>query len=143
MQNQDFTVIQDYCTGLKSLLYLKANPPPHNPSLWEGQSPPTIKTQRGKPVDTLRGDDGKTLTHFGPYQLKRDTINISKLQSSDPVTLNQLSQNTSAGLSGSSPSPSPSVRDVIGLSLPYIGSFKQMDNKKQVVALIDDVSVNK
>lgn len=31
------------------------------------------------------------------------------------------------------------VRDVIGEALPRIGAYKQLDNKKQVVALIDDV----
>lgn len=35
--------------------------------------------------------------------------------------------------------PAPSVQDIIGISLKHIGSYKQMDNKKQVVALIDDV----
>lgn len=44
-------------------------------------------------------------------------------------------------LGDTSSSVAPTVREVIGLSLPYIGSFKQMDTKKQVVALIDDVSI--
>lgn len=54
IQNQDFTVIQDYCTGLKALLYL-------NGRLlgWDGQSPPTFKHQLGKPVVNLKGSDGK------------------------------------------------------------------------------------
>lgn len=34
--------------------------------------------------------------------------------------------------------PPPSVKDIIGLSLPYIGTYKKLDNVKQVVALIDD-----
>lgn len=33
-----------------------------------------------------------------------------------------------------------SVENVIGRALPYIGAYKQLDNSKQVVALIDDVS---
>lgn len=32
------------------------------------------------------------------------------------------------------------VKDVIGSALPSIGAYKKLDNKKQVVALIDDVS---
>lgn len=35
--------------------------------------------------------------------------------------------------------PVPSIKDVIGKSLPHIGTYVQLDNKKQVVALIDDV----
>lgn len=34
----------------------------------------------------------------------------------------------------------PAIKDVTGTSLQYIGTYKQLDNKKQVVALIDDVS---
>ena len=36
--------------------------------------------------------------------------------------------------------PAPKVKDVIGNSLSRIGPYKKLDNKKQVVALIDDVS---
>lgn len=58
VQNQDFTVVQDYITGLKALLYLKSNPPPNQPHLWSGQSPPLFKHQKGKPVIPLKGEDG-------------------------------------------------------------------------------------
>lgn len=33
----------------------------------------------------------------------------------------------------------PKIKDVIGESLKYVGPYKKLDNKKQVVALIDDV----
>ena len=45
VQNQDFTVIQDYCTGLKALLYLKGVEALKS---WDGQSPPIQKHQLGK-----------------------------------------------------------------------------------------------
>lgn len=35
--------------------------------------------------------------------------------------------------------PIPKVADLIGQSLHLIGPYKELDNKKQVVALIDDV----
>lgn len=35
--------------------------------------------------------------------------------------------------------PIPTINDVIGKALPHIGNYTQLDNKKQVVALIDDV----
>lgn len=38
--------------------------------------------------------------------------------------------------------PAPALRDVIGASLKYVGAYKKLDNKKQVVALIDDVIIN-
>lgn len=36
--------------------------------------------------------------------------------------------------------PVPSVRDVIGKAVPFIGAYKELNNKEQVVALINDVS---
>lgn len=71
IQNQDFTVIQDYISGLKALMYLKNNPPPESLT-WDGQSPPTQKLQKGKAVVHLTDDDGNTLVHFGEYARKRD-----------------------------------------------------------------------
>lgn len=47
IQNQDFTIIQDYITGLKTLLYLQSLEGMEN---WEGQSPPVPVHQGGKPV---------------------------------------------------------------------------------------------
>lgn len=45
VQNQDFTVIDDYVTGLKALLYLQSYDSFKN---WDGQSPPQPKHQAGK-----------------------------------------------------------------------------------------------
>ena len=47
IQNQDFTLIDDYLTGLKTLLYLESLTHLKD---WNGQSPPTSKHQKGKPV---------------------------------------------------------------------------------------------
>lgn len=71
VQNQDFSVIQDYITGLKALLFLKNNPPPESLH-WDGQSPPQQKLQKGKAVIHLTDDDGKPLMNFGEYQKKRE-----------------------------------------------------------------------
>lgn len=37
--------------------------------------------------------------------------------------------------------PAPKLKDIIGSSLKYVGTYKNLDNEKQVVALIDDVSI--
>lgn len=84
VQNQDFSVIQDYITGLKALLYLKANPPPEKLS-WDGQSPPTLKLQKGKAVVPLTDDDGKPLTHFGEYQKKREEKIVKLIEEKGPL----------------------------------------------------------
>lgn len=49
-----------------------------------------------------------------------------------------FTDNLSNGTSNLRLNPPPSVKDIIGLSLPYIGTYKKLDNVKQVVALIDD-----
>lgn len=36
----------------------------------------------------------------------------------------------------------PKIKDVVGEALPRVGTYKHLDNTKQVVALIDDVSRN-
>lgn len=36
--------------------------------------------------------------------------------------------------------PAVKVQELIGSALPRIGPYKKLDNTKQVVALIDDVS---
>lgn len=56
MQNQDFTVIEDYCLGLKALLYLKSI---EELCDWDGQSPPTIRHQKGKPIPRVEELVGK------------------------------------------------------------------------------------
>jgi len=54
VQNQDFTVVEDYIVGLQALLYLQSL----GLAGWEGQSPPTSQHQRGKPV-TSENTNGK------------------------------------------------------------------------------------
>lgn len=104
VQNQDFTLIQDYCNGLKALLYLKANPPPYNSQFWDGQSPPVGKVQRGKPVVQLKDENGKVrliilvkvlfsylvafiqpILHFGKFKEKRDEVTSKILSEKGPM----------------------------------------------------------
>jgi hypothetical protein len=56
VQNQDFTVVQDYITGLKTLLYLQSL---EGLQGWDGQSPPTPVHQQGKPVPKVADIIGK------------------------------------------------------------------------------------
>merc|ERR1719187_1332467 len=73
IQNQDFTVIDDYISGLKALLYLQNLEGLED---WDGQSPPTARTHKGKPVldlQSLIGSD-KSLPNFGPYAKQKRAI---------------------------------------------------------------------
>ncbi|XP_012269514.2 dihydropyrimidine dehydrogenase [NADP(+)] [Athalia rosae] len=131
IQNQDFSLIDDYANGLKTLLYLKSL---EQVKEWDGQSPPTFKHQKGKEVVSLKHALGKSIPYYGEYQRLREQ-KIAELKAS-------------AELPGNPPPPSrpaprpvarvPALKDVIGKALPHIGNYKQLDNKQQVVALIDD-----
>ncbi|KAL6042569.1 hypothetical protein STEG23_023892, partial [Scotinomys teguina] len=62
IQNQDFTVIEDYCTGLKALLYLKSI---EELADWDGQSPAIMSHQKGKPVPRIAELTGQGIhTHL-------------------------------------------------------------------------------
>uniref|UniRef100_A0A8D8AAX0 Dihydropyrimidine dehydrogenase [NADP(+)] n=2 Tax=Culex pipiens TaxID=7175 RepID=A0A8D8AAX0_CULPI len=136
VQNQDFTVIEDYIIGLKTLLFLKANPPSESLP-WDGQSPPTQKLQKGKPVAPIRDDDGKPLLNFGDYKKKREE-KLHKLRlEKGPLWDPSAEEKTNVEDTSSIKTP-PKIKDVLGAALPKIGSYKNLDNKKQVVALIDD-----
>ncbi|XP_032675944.1 dihydropyrimidine dehydrogenase [NADP(+)] [Odontomachus brunneus] len=130
IQNQDFTLIDDYVTGLKTLLYLKSLAHVKD---WDGQSPPTFKHQKGKPV-SLQHALGKNVPYFGEYQKLREK-KIAELKASS----NPLDGVVEVTRPAPAPTASiPSVKEVIGKALTNIGSYKELDNKKQVVALIDD-----
>jgi dihydropyrimidine dehydrogenase (NADP+) len=56
IQNQDFTVVHDYITGLKCLLYMESCKEFEN---WNGQSAPTERNQKGKSVPKISDLVGK------------------------------------------------------------------------------------
>lgn len=56
VQNQDLTVVQDYITGLKCLLYMESCKEFED---WNGQSAPTDRHQKGKPVPKISDVIGK------------------------------------------------------------------------------------
>lgn len=90
------------------------------------------------------------LPHFGPYQRKREE-QLSKLYKECAVKEELLphhngvqtdfNNGTDKRSQNCAAKKIPSVRDVIGRALPRIGAYKELDNTKQVVALIDDVSL--
>lgn len=121
VQNQDFTVIQDYITGLKCYLYMQSRP---DLAQWDGQSPPS----RGVP-EVYKG---KHLPKFGPYQTQRN-----ELRKQDALAKDLLAQEEKKEL----PAPDkkvPTVNDQIGKAVPRIGNYNSLNNKQQVVALVND-----
>uniref|UniRef100_A0A9J8ASI3 Dihydropyrimidine dehydrogenase [NADP(+)] n=1 Tax=Cyprinus carpio carpio TaxID=630221 RepID=A0A9J8ASI3_CYPCA len=136
VQNQDFTVIEDYSLGLKALLYLKSIEELHN---WDGQSPPTIRHQKGKPVPCVEELVGKSLPSFGPY-LKTKTEALTRYKK----ILKDASGNVITDTIDSRVPPKnipkepiTNVKDVIARALKHIGVYQKLDNTEQVKALVD------
>ncbi|XP_068197408.1 dihydropyrimidine dehydrogenase [NADP(+)] [Antennarius striatus] len=132
VQNQDFTVIEDYCVGLKALLYLMSL----DLKGWDGQSPPTERHQKGKPVPKLEDLVGKNLPSFGPYlQQKTEAIATYKKHLRESGKTDVMEDITRV----SKPKKTvPAVKDVIARALRYIGSYQELNNMEQVQALIDE-----
>jgi len=128
IQNQDFTVVDDYITGLKALLYLSEV---EGLEEWDGQSPPTARTQKGKAVISVADVIGKSLPNFGHYAKEKAELVADKKRAGDlPVP----QQNRPANKLKSLP---PKVAEVIGKALDKIGTYSDLDNREHVVALID------
>ncbi|XP_030061165.1 dihydropyrimidine dehydrogenase [NADP(+)] isoform X2 [Microcaecilia unicolor] len=132
IQNQCFTLIEDYCTGLKALLYLQSIEELQD---WDGQSPPTMRHQMGKLVPKIANIIGKKLPSFGPYLEQRKRIIAENKKK-------MVEQNEPSSIAKkqyfSSKKPIPMVKDVIGKALPYIGAFGQLSIIEQLVAVIDE-----
>ncbi|XP_033737186.1 dihydropyrimidine dehydrogenase [NADP(+)]-like isoform X1 [Pecten maximus] len=138
VQNQDFTLIEDYVLGLKALLYLNSL---EDLSNWDGQSPPTERHQNGKPVVKLADLVGQTLPSFGPYAQQKADIMAKHFKDAD--ILGEKFQPAPIRPANVPKKPVPSVQEVIGKALPMIGSYGDLNNKEQVVALIDeDMCIN-
>lgn len=149
VQNQDFTVINDYTVGLQALMYLKARPDLVG---WDGQSEPTPKHQRGKkvvfPVDGQITDEvgfqaiEEAQPFFGHFETARVTAmatermqtgNIQTLESTVPL---KTSRQEIAGRV-------PSINSIIANSIAQIGSWSDLSQTEQAVALIDpDMCIN-
>ncbi|XP_066297825.1 dihydropyrimidine dehydrogenase [NADP(+)]-like [Branchiostoma lanceolatum] len=132
IQNQDFTVVEDYITGLKAMLYLQSL---DDLADWDGQSPPTFRHQKGKPVK-VADVIGKHLPSFGPYMAQREDIIAKHHETSDILAEQNMPQPQRPARVPDK--PVPSLQDVIGRALSTITSYSQLDNKQQAVALIDE-----
>lgn len=124
IQNQDFTVVQDYITGLKAALYLKSR---EDHAEWEYQSPAV----RVDPA-AVRAKQGTGLPHFGPYEDKNKALRKSVW----------LAKDLQSPAPKPAPAPAPAkvftLGEVLGTALPRIGCYNDLDNKQQVVALVDE-----
>ncbi|BES89931.1 dihydropyrimidine dehydrogenase [Nesidiocoris tenuis] len=135
VQNQDFTVIDDYITGLKALVYIRSL---ENCDGWNGQSPPTKVHQKGKPTVSLRGPNGKALPVFGEYKEERERL-VSQMKKRSPPNGESLKPRVLSKQAR----PVMTLKQLVGHSLNHITTYKSLDNTEQVVALVnEDMCIN-
>ncbi|XP_067935527.1 dihydropyrimidine dehydrogenase [NADP(+)]-like [Watersipora subatra] len=134
VHNQDYTLVEDYITGLKCLLYMRSVKELEE---WNGQSEPTPKHQLGKAVTQLPTES--TLPNFGDFRRKKEAL---KAQMKEKIDLLDSSKAPKRPLF----TPliaTPKIRDMVGSALDRITSYSELDNTAQVVALIDqDMCIN-
>lgn len=183
VQNQDFSIISDYLSGLKALLYMRSSKQAHQ---WNGQTYKSLqKQQKGKvviPIQNLKPiinsiSDDLELPFFGYYKEHRELLmsqakkqqlisvsnelkqrdneerNGNKLSSmSNGSRDDDLSSGSSNGyvsinddlnLIDESKGKVESLHQLVSISNNRIGPYQSLDNKQQVVALIDqDMCIN-
>jgi len=166
VQNQDFSIVSDYISGLKALLYLRSS---LQADRWNGQTFKFLpKLQRGKtviPTDELKPiinslSEDSQLPFFGHYKEQRELLtsqakrqqiivaesgisnsNVSSRKTSSVVQISQTSEDIN--MVDKSRGGILKLAHLVGESISKIGPYGNLDNKQQVVALIDhDICVN-
>lgn len=131
IQNQDFTVIEDYIVGLQTLLYLQGR---QDLQGWEGQSAPREKAL----VEKLKG--GEKLPRFGHFQEQRWKIRKEYAEAHDLLEVEKERVSFATTIEAGD---IPTIQDQIGRAVPHITTYNSLNNKEQVVALVDeDLCVN-
>jgi dihydropyrimidine dehydrogenase (NADP+) len=118
VHNQDFTVIQDYITGLKTYLYMQSIP---DFNQWDGQSPPR------QSVPAIYA--GKHLPKFGDYQEERNKLRKEDALINGLPKEENLNGNHDAKVHVVDAEKVKKVNDQIGRAVPRIGDYNSLDNK--------------
>lgn len=95
---------------------------------WDGQSPPTSRTYKGKPVPSIKALVGanRNLPNFGEFGKEKKRLLAEEKKSTDLLGDNQLPNLRP----GNKPDKKiPSVSEVIGRALDKIGTYNDLDNK--------------
>ncbi|KAG2393468.1 hypothetical protein C9374_006999 [Naegleria lovaniensis] len=131
VQNQDFTVIEDYISGLKALMYINAHPAFKG---WIGQSPPAEKLEKQPSLG---------LPRFGPYELKRREMTVKTI--SENGILTDRAESTGTPKEIEQVIKVPSINSIIGKAVERIGAWGELDPKfdHHVIAVVnDDLCIN-
>eukprot|EP00667_Euglena_gracilis_P001361 EG_transcript_1360 len=132
IQNQDLSVVQDYISGLRALLYLKARPDLRG---WLGQSPPAGAVPVPHPgerdmEDLCGGDRGP---RFGPYLKGRHRAKAQALRERGLPNGEPPKEDVVPPV----PERIPTLQEEIGRALHRITNWSNLPIREQVVAVVD------
>lgn len=139
VQNQDFTVIADYISGLRCLLYMASDPATYGG--WDGQSEP-LPESRGTVI-------GRGLPKFGDFKEQRQKLIAQEAKQKGTIITGSSTPShvdPSAPLeplgefreSNINPKAAKTCNSQIGTALPHIGAWNDLDGNQQVVAVVDE-----
>jgi len=103
---------------------------------WDGQSPPTFRHQKGKPVPSLSGVIDQHLPNFGNYKKIREE-KVAEHKRNDDLLAEPYQPKPQRPANVPS-KPVPPIRAIIAAAVERIGAYGDLDNKQQVVAMIDE-----
>lgn len=164
IQNQDYTIVQDYITGLKALLYMKNQ----NNSVLQKHRPTNALVKDtidlsddydlvSSPVLKNNSDVGGGGPKFGPYlrdqrytqavgaaaEMLELIEGTNKATTMDTPTAEMVStpvrDDDDEGTVKKTTTTTSPVERIIGCGLKTIGTYKSLDQRAQVVALVNEV----
>eukprot|EP01006_Ploeotia_vitrea_P008203 TRINITY_DN19351_c0_g1_i1.p1 TRINITY_DN19351_c0_g1~~TRINITY_DN19351_c0_g1_i1.p1 ORF type:complete len:1021 (-),score=146.47 TRINITY_DN19351_c0_g1_i1:185-3217(-) len=123
VQNQDFSIIYDLITGLKTLMYLESR---EDLADWRGQAPPAQEYQLPFQKPVVKAE----LPWFGQFdvQRRRESVKQQLAARANPQPQNVKPYKLH---------PVPSLKSFVGGVVSRISTFAHMDHDDQVVAVID------
>ncbi|KAI3385383.1 hypothetical protein SNEBB_009853 [Seison nebaliae] len=133
IQNQDFTIINDYLSGLKCLLFLSKI---DSLKSWMGQSPPMEKHQKGKNLSASL--IGKQLPDFGTHRIERRKLLEKEAKEKGAKLFIPSDEYRSLTDEAIKKGTNVTVGEMINKTIKHVGVYNNLDNTKQVVALIDE-----
>mmetsp|Transcript_8520 Transcript_8520/g.12565 ORF Transcript_8520/g.12565 Transcript_8520/m.12565 type:complete len:1017 (+) Transcript_8520:16-3066(+) len=127
IQNQDFTLIDDYVNGLKALQFINSHSEFAN---WTGQS---------APVEKLKRTPGEGLPRFGDYLRKRRELETRDIETNGPLIKKVVNNGMNGVVDLSKETMVPSINDVVGKSVKHITAWHELDPKAEehVIAVMD------
>ena len=130
VQNEDSTVISDYTSGLRALMYLQTR---EDLAHWNGQYlRKTPAHQAGKPA---LGDP--SLPNFGNFA-KQKAAQLSEHFKQADIVSDDLSRQVQSMRPAPAPARDPlSVNDLIGMACDKIGAWHELSQEEHVIAEID------